>query len=216
MKKTATIINIVSSMYKRNCISEFTNSCQNQITFNDYNYSYIGKLQKFEEETYNFLNQEFFRGNVLKSKKADYEIKKIFFNKFLNREINKQTFDLFLSDLLHLLYIYDDILSFYYDNIEKYFYTLKENNTNNNTSNITDNRSIYTTLPQNEINLDLNNDLMGYGDNNTISKEKNTMKGEVNNTLSSYDFEIINSMINKNIIEKIFNKIDKKCFLQIW
>ena len=94
------------------------NDCKNQITFFDDNYSYFKKISNFNDETYKMLNKHFFKDNVLKSEKADREIKKIFFTRFLNREIGRQTFEIFLTELVHILYLYDDVLSFYYDNIE--------------------------------------------------------------------------------------------------
>lgn len=216
MKTTTRIIDIITVILNNNCYSMFENVCKNQITYFNSDYSYFKLINNFNEEIYNLMNEEFFKGNVLKSKKADKEIKRIFFARFLNREIGRQTFEIFLSELLHILYTYDDILSFYYDNIEKYIQANKVNTVNNSSDNVVNNRSAFTTLPQNEVNLDLNNDLMSYGDNNTISKTKNTTKGESTNTLSDYDFNIINNLVNKNIVNYVMNKIDKKCFLQIW
>ena len=57
---------------------------------------------------------------------------------------------------------------------------------------------------------------MQYGDNNTISKTENLQKGVGENVLSDFDYNVIKNIINNNIIEKIFYKIDKKCFLQVW
>lgn len=216
IKTTTRIIDIVSSIFQNNCISDMENDCKNQITFFDDNYSYFKKISNFNDETYKMLNKHFFKDNVLKSEKADREIKKIFFTRFLNREIGRQTFEIFLTELVHILYLYDDVLSFYYDNIEKYIATQKITKNNNTNENIVNNRSIFSTLPQENLNLDVNNDYMQYGDNNTISKTENLQKGVGENVLSDFDYNVIKNIINNNIIEKIFYKIDKKCFLQVW
>lgn len=216
IKTTTRIIDIVSSIFQNNCISDMENDCKNQITFFDENYSYFKKISNFNDETYKMLNKHFFKDNVLKSEKADREIKKIFFTRFLNREIGRQTFEIFLTELVHILYLYDDVLSFYYDNIEKYIATQKITKNNNSNENIVNNRSIFSTLPQENLNLDVNNDYMQYGDNNTISKTENLQKGVGENVLSDFDYNVIKNIINNNIIEKIFYKIDKKCFLQVW
>lgn len=216
IKTTTRIIDIVSSIFQNNCISDMENDCKNQITFFDENYSYFKKISNFNDETYKMLNKHFFKDNVLKSEKADREIKKIFFTRFFNREIGRQTFEIFLTELVHILYLYDDVLSFYYDNIEKYIATQKITKNNNSNENIVNNRSIFSTLPQENLNLDVNNDYMQYGDNNTISKTENLQKGVGENVLSDFDYNVIKNIINNNIIEKIFNKIDKKCFLQVW
>lgn len=216
IKTTTRIIDIVTSIFQNNCISDMENDCKNQITFFDENYSYFKKISNFNDDTYKLMNKHFFRDNVLKSEKADREIKKIFFNRFLNREIGRQTFEIFLTELVHILYLYDDVLSFYYDNIEKYIATQKITKNNNSNENIVNNRSIFSTLPQENLNLDVNNDYMQFGDNNTISKTENLQKGEGENVLCDFDYNVIKNIINNNIVEKVINKIDKKCFLQVW
>lgn len=216
LKKTTRIIDIITSIFINNCISEFENDCKNQITFFDDNFSYFKKINNFDDYTYELMNKHFFKDNVFKSKKADKEIKKIFFARFLNREIGRQTFEIFLSELVHIFYMYDDVLSFYYDNIEKFLIMQKENNIKNDNDNTQDIRSIYTTLPQDDINLNLNNDLMGYGDNNTISKTKNIQKGKSENVLNEYDYSIMLKYVNNNIVDILMKKIDEKCFSQVW
>ena len=57
---------------------------------------------------------------------------------------------------------------------------------------------------------------MEYGDNNTIQKVENLGKGNSKNTLSDYDYKLLENIINNNIINKVMIKIDKKCFLQVW
>lgn len=216
MKTTTRLYDIVESIFKNNCISDLENECKNQITFLNPDFSYYTKLMNFDEDTYNLMNKHFFRNNLLKSKKADYNIKKIFFNKFINREIGRQTFEIFLSELVHILYMYDDVLSFYYDNIDLYMASSKKNIVDNTNSTTTNSRGITSTFPQNAINLDVNNDFMEYGDNNTIQKVENLGKGYSKNTLSDYDYKLLENIINNNIINKVMIKIDKKCFLQVW
>lgn len=216
MKTTTRLYDIVESIFKNNCISDLENECRNRITFLNPDYSYYTKLMNFDEDTYNLMNKHFFRNNLLKSNKADYNIKKIFFNKFINREIGRQTFEIFLSELVHILYMYDDVLSFYYDNIDLYMASSKKNIVDNTNSTTTNSRGITSTFPQNAINLDVNNDFMEYGDNNTIQKTENLGKGNSKNTLSDYDYKLLENIINNNIINKVMLKIDKKCFLQVW
>lgn len=46
--------------------------------------------------------------------------------------------------------------------------------TNTDSSNVTDNREATSSLPQSEININVNNDVLSYADTNTISKNKGT------------------------------------------
>lgn len=110
----------------------------------------------------------------------------------------------------------------------------------------TEHREANTTLPQSEINLDVNNDVLNFADDNTISKDKNvyledtTSSGDRNGNINSnrdgtqdnernhdQDTNTVNNGLTKSYYidnldklydmrERIFDEFDKKCFLQIW
>lgn len=50
--------------------------------------------------------------------------------------------------------------------------------TNSNGTNVSDNRELATSLPQSEVNLNVNNDELTYGDTNNISKNKTTNEND--------------------------------------
>lgn len=214
MKKTTRIIDITDSIFNNNCYYEMENACKNQLSF--FTDSHISKIIKYDSNTHEILNKYFFKGYKLDNEGADYLFKKTFFNRFLIREIKYQTFDVFISQLISCIIMYENILNYYYSNIENYLSNVQKTNNNSNQENETNTRSLYSTLPQNNLNLDLNDDYLEYGDNNTISKNKNITKGETENVLKSYDYIVMTNLINKNVVNIILNKIDKKCFLQIW
>lgn len=113
-------------------------------------------------------------------------------------------------------------------------------------SNISSDRELSSTLPQSQINLNVDNDTLAYGDNNNISKNKtNTTNDEKSNSNrdttgetnansnedSKRDTEQDTTGTQKSLQktyllenldkiytmrEKLFNDYDKKCFLQIW
>lgn len=63
--------------------------------------------------------------------------------------------------------------------------TQNQNNTSNtdtNNQNVSSNRELTSSLPQSEINLDVDNDILLYGDSNTISKNKTTNDGSEKTT----------------------------------
>lgn len=63
--------------------------------------------------------------------------------------------------------------------------TQNQNNTSNtdtNNQNVSSDRELTSSLPQSEINLDVDNDILLYGDSNTISKNKTTNDGNEKTT----------------------------------
>lgn len=115
----------------------------------------------------------------------------------------------------------------------------------NGTSN-TSNREANATLPQSDVNLNVDNDVLSYADDNTISREKGTTSdtstttGKQDSTTDSerngkqdqernqnQDTNTVNNGLTKTYIidnvdklydmrERIMTEFDKKCFLQIW
>lgn len=113
-------------------------------------------------------------------------------------------------------------------------------------SNISNDRELASSLPQSEINLDVDNDTLDYGDSNTISKNKtNTTNDEKSNSNrdttgetnananedstrdTKQDTTGTQKSLQKTYLienldkiyamrERLINDYDKKCFLQIW
>ena len=113
-------------------------------------------------------------------------------------------------------------------------------------SNVSSDRELTSSLPQSEINLDVDNDVLLYGDSNTIAKNKtNTTNDEKSNSNRDTTGET-NANVNEDATrdtkqdttgtqkslqktyllenldkiyamrERLFNDYDRKCFLHIW
>jgi len=113
-------------------------------------------------------------------------------------------------------------------------------------SNVSSDRELTSSLPQSEINLDVDNDVLLYGDSNTIAKNKtNTTNDEKSNsnrdttgetnananedstrdtkqdttgTQKSLQKTYLLENLDKiyDMRERLFQDYDKKCFLHIW
>lgn len=113
-------------------------------------------------------------------------------------------------------------------------------------TNISSDRELTSSLPQSEINLDVDNDVLLYGDSNTISKNKtnttddedtsstrdttgeNVMNANEDSTRdTNQDTKGTQQSLTKTYLlenldkiysmrERLFNDYDKKCFLHIW
>ena len=211
----------------------------------------------------NIVDNMFFKGFHFTDDKIDRYFKQSFLTRFLDREINRQTVEAFASQVLFYTIAREDYIYTVFGN-ELYKYlenhvdfnsdeiantiseelsedTQKENNAsdrNTKRNSTTDNRELSSTLPQSEINLNVDNDVLTYGDDNTISKNKNTgndsetIKGNRDSTGNSskngkqdttgntktltktYLLENLEKIYTMR--ERLFDDYDKKCFLQIW
>lgn len=113
-------------------------------------------------------------------------------------------------------------------------------------SNISSDRELTSSLPQSEVNLDVDNDVLLYGDSNTIAKNKtNTTNDETSNSNrdttgetnananedstrdTKQDTTGTQKSLQKTYLlenldkiyamrERLFNDYDNKCFLHIW
>lgn len=118
--------------------------------------------------------------------------------------------------------------------------------TNEETSSRADNRSADATLPQSQVNLNVDNTVLDYADTNTISRDKSVgtsdrhSEGDKDGTLDSRvngesdskrnsqnetqanhegltkTYLVDNLEKIKNMRDEIFNIYDKQCFLHIW
>ena len=121
--------------------------------------------------------------------------------------------------------------------------TSKSDSSNNSESTstgntTTDNRQARSDLPQSNINLDVNNTIMSTANENDISRnkqnnsQKNTDEQSSTNKTENQDqseshssgasnsisktYQLDQLFKTNNVLERIMNEFDKKCFLQFW
>jgi len=258
---TANLEEIIKHELIKKGFNEFYND--GHLTFNDGRFRFIQKMIRFDDDVKHIVDDVFFKGYKFKDKKIDHTFKKTFINRFLNREINRQTFEDFASQVIYVTLTHEDYIKLIFsDEIKHYFENHSttdtedlrnlisqvlqdENSTNNRQAHhddtsvsITENREAQSTLPQDEINLNVDHDELTFADNNTISKNQNTSKNQSDddsinhnmsdsNTSTAEDTHHNQTVLNKNyqldslsqlfdMKERLFNQYDKKCFLQIW
>lgn len=236
---TSTPFKIISSELNRQGLSEFKNTINNVNIIGGRENAYIHKIIDYDTDVKNVVDNIFFHGFKFENIQADLNFKKSFITKFLHREIKFQTIDLFSSMLVSESIQSEKYINILFsDEIEKYLTNLNiresENNTNATSTNqndtlytsIDDNRQITGTIPQNEINLDLNDDTLTFADTNAISKDKtenntsNTSNSNNTNNFvgldkqNAYNLESLQKYYAQK--NKILQEFDKKLFLQIW
>ena len=206
--------------------------------------SEMTRILKFDETVKDITTETIFTGLHLDY--GDSDFKKLFIQHFLNREIKWQTLELFQSKIAATFLMNQDTLNFYYSEIDRLLTHSNVNdseNTGNNesesittgyntskTDNVSDNRSISASMPQDQYNIDVENHIAHNADSNDISKNKNVSETEANNNTSQtntgknnstsqsvsnmYDVAYLREV--KAYIKNVLDDFDTNCFSQTW
>ena len=209
----------------------------NRLVLFDNEHQFMRKIMSYDEDIENIVDR-LFNNMKLDNIIHDQHFKKTFFFRFINREINRQTIESFMLELTATFLTNQEYINRIYTDIEKYILGYSETNqdnsqdsndlkTSNSTGNTTtDNRQARSDLPQSNINLDVNNTIMNSANENDISRNKqnNTQNNKdeseshssgVNNSISK-TYQLDQLFKTNNVLERIMNEFDKKCFLQFW
>lgn len=260
-KHTTTLMEIIQSELQRDGHNEFYNF--GQLSFNNNDYAFIQKVLHFDEDVKKIVDNTIFKGFRFKDERIDRYFKEAFTTRFLDREIGRQTVEAFASLVLYETIIREDyIYTVFGSEVYKYLEnhvdfnsdeiqnqineetkddTQNENyndDTKSNGKDVSSDRELTSSLPQSEINLDVDNDVLLYGDSNTIAKNKTNRDDQENRTgnrdtvgnsktngtqdttgnqkslQKTYLMENLEKLYT--IRERLFNDYDKKCFLHIW
>lgn len=211
-KHTTTVFDLLKSELIRAGESEFYTN--NRVVFFDDEHSFIKKIMKYDNDVEEIVTRMFFQGEKLLSPESDKQFKKAFVNRFLNRQISRQTVEDFSSQVVYTFLINYDYLNRVYDEMEKYVTgeTVGSSKSTDNKTN--DNRTLVSTLPQSDINLNVDNTELAYGDTNTISRNKDS--GNNSNESKSNNFNLDNLVKIQEMLVPVFKQFDKNCFLQIF
>ena len=228
---TTNLYNIIESELQKKGLNDYFND--GKITAFDKNFSLYHKMLAYDEDVSGIVTDVLFNGFAF-SGEVDPLFKKMFTQRFLNREINHQTVEAFTGKLLYTTYAYQTYIETVFTDLLAYANNeakTTQNNINHNVAvnvadgtTISDARQLESDLPQDNINLDVDNTVLDYGNRNSISRNKN--KNDQTNTNTSDVTQNNNSItIVKNlevlikssgVLDELFNIYDKACFLQTW
>ena len=197
-----------------------------------------GELERHRAEIYRSNNQLIFNQNNLMKKTLEYKdtyfikmlqenifygtsninqrerFEREFLQRFINRVIKYQTVDLFSIYLASFVSEYQELINYTYDKYDMLVTGQVETVSNNNSTSTNKSNSIYSNLPQNQINLNLDIDKLEYADDNTISKSRATNSGTDKSTSSAYDIDALSKI--SALKEQIFKDMDNLLFSQIY
>lgn len=228
---TTNLYNIIESELQKKGFNDYFND--GKLTAFDKNYSLYHKMLAFDEDVSGIVTGVLFNGFTF-SVEVDSLFKKMFTQRFLNREINRQTVEAFTGKLLYTTYAYQSYIETVFTDLIAYANNeakTTQNNLNHNVAvnvadgtTISDARQLESDLPQDNINLNVDNTTLDYGNRNSISRNKNkndqtntnTSDGTQNNTnvTSVKNLEVL--IQSSRVLDELFNIYDKACFLQTW
>lgn len=208
MQLTTTLKDILQAELINHGFNEFVNYIgkKTQITDNNRKFAFIYKIMEYDDDVDSIVTTEFFNNYRISNIEADKYFKKMFCNKFVDREIAAQTVEAFASRVT-VLYMQRGVeIKVLYEKLEDYFLGRNDSQTNVKSGY----NDVTATLPQNEVNMDLTADSQDYGDNNTINRAFNNQ----NSTSSVANPDNILKLNQE--WENIFNDFDLSCFSQIF
>ena len=247
---------VESELFKMGHDQEIVDSQGNLVFFDD-DFQVMTKIMTYDDDV-TYIIDELFKNVQLNELVHDFHFKKAFFYRFVNRQINRQTIESFRFELISTFLTYQDHINRVYDDLDKYVQGVSESNTtqkdtqenesesndtseqenNQNTTGntTTDNRNAQSSLPQSNVQLDVNNTIMKTADSNDISRNKQTNNQDSTNktnttsnsnstvkSIGNSESETINKMYKlddllktTNVLDDIFNIFDKRLFMQFW
>ena len=209
VKTTSRLYDIIYGELERHRAEIYRSN--NQIIFNQANL--MRKTLEYKDPNFiKMLEVNLFYGTSTINQRQRFE--REFLQRFINRVIKFQTVDLFSTYLASFVSEYQELINYTYDKYDMLVSGQVETVSNNNSTSTNKTNSIYSNLPQNQINMNLDIDTLDYADDNTISKSRATNSGTDRSTSSAYDIDALNKI--SALKEQIFKDMDNLLFSQLY
>lgn len=215
MTRTITLYDLLKQEYLRTFYTDLMDKGRNQITFYSKKDRVLSRLIAYSKEDTDMVEVARYSifyglGDYLKED-VRYQFEHDFINKFINRRFNYQTYEIVSAKLSSIVSSNADIINSVYDNE----FILGKSSGNSVTDSSGNNRSnaINSSLPQDQVNMDLERELLEYADSNSINKSKFNQNSVTTNSNTKKSVDEIEKMFV--LKEKIWLLIDKTLFTQI-
>lgn len=205
-------MDVIQSELIRAGKNEFFND--NQLTFGEDEFAFIKKAMNYDSDVDKIVTLKFFINFSFKNKALDTMFKRAFVNKFLNRQFMYQTIEAWASQIVSYLLMHEQEMTALYENFDKMLANTSNTTTKANQSGTTDNRNLRSTLPQDNVNLNVDNTVLDYGDENNISRNKSVSNNDSTQTGTKFSPETFKQL--QGIYEKYLKDLDRIAFLQSW
>ena len=215
-KHTTTLMDILRSELIKRGENEFIND--GRLTFFDDKYAFIEKVAKFDDDVYDIVTIHFFGNRSYPDKTIDRNFKEAFTNRFMDRQIGRQTLEAFQSQVVTLFIQYSEYIYYTFGQLDSFIENkaTSETHSDEQSKQTSDYRGLEATLPQTEVNLNVTDDDLNYADTNNVNKTQSKGNSKANSNSENRTFNPDNLDKVFEMKERIMNKFDQKCFLQIW
>lgn len=220
MELTTSLYNFIQTELIKQGLNEFEDAEGRLILF-DKKHQFMQKIISYDEDVAKIVD-DLFLNLSLENAENDYHFKKTFLLRFVNRKINRQTIEAFQLELMNVFLTNEFYINQVYQDLDKYMTGTSDsdqiNKQVNDGTTISDHRQAYAELPQNSVNIDVDDTVMTSASDNTISRNKqsNQQATDGNTKTESKNYALDQLIQSSQVMEQIFLTFDKKCFLQFW
>ena len=215
MTRTITLYDLLKQEYLRTFYTDLVDKGRNQITFYSKKDRVLSRLIAYSKKDTDILEVARYSifyglGDYLKED-VRHQFEHDFINRFINRHFNYQTYEVVSAKLSSIVSSNADILNSVYD--KDFILGLASGSSVNDSSGNNRSNAINSSLPQDQVNMDLERELLEYADNNSINKSKFNQNSTTTNSNTKKSVDEIEKMFV--LKEKIWLLIDKTLFTQI-
>lgn len=215
MTRTITLYDLLKQEYLRTFYSDLMDKGRNQITFYNKKERVLSRLIAYSKDDTDIIEVArysiFYGLGYYLAEDVRHQFEHDFINRFINRRFNYQTYEIVSAKLSSIVSSNANILNSVYDN--EFILGLSNGNSVTDSSGNNRSNAINSSLPQDQVNMDLERELLEYADNNSINKSKFNQNSTTNNTNTKKSVEEVEKMLL--LKEKIWLLIDKTLFTQI-
>lgn len=215
MTRTITLYDLLKQEYLRTFYTDLMDKGRNQLTFYSKKDRVLSRLIAYSKDDTDIIDiarySIFYGLGEYLSEEVRLRFEHDFINRFINRRFNYQTYEVVSAKLSSIVSSNADILNSVYD--KDFILGLSSGSSKTDSSGKNNSNSINSSLPQDQVNMDLDREMLEYADNNTIAKSKFNQNSTTTNTNTKKSVDEIEKMLN--LKEKIWLLIDKTLFTQI-
>lgn len=213
MKITTTLEEYIKTELVRKCYDEFFDVTTDQIR-TGWETSIMGKIVMYDPDVQVIVNGDLFSGLSLDDPTADLRFKKGFINKFLDYEIGAQTIDLWRSKMVYEFLTQRDYINTLFTKYNEFLTGGTDNTGTSEVDSESRNNSALATLPQDNVQLDLDAETMAFADSNGLARAKGSATSTTTNKGTKFDPNALNLMIDQ--MEKLYKRMAKRLFILTW
>ena len=215
MTRTITLYDLLKQEYLRTFYTDQVDKGHNQITFYSKKDRVLSRLIAYSKEDTDMIEVArysiFYGLGSYLNEDVRHRFEHDFINRFINRRFNYQTYEVVSAKLSSIVSSNADILNSVYDN--EFILGKSSGSSVNDSSGNNRSDAINSSLPQDQVNMDLERELLEYADNNSINKSKFNQNSTTDNSNIKKSVDEIEKMLL--LKEKIWLLIDKALFTQI-